>query len=113
MEAMYVTVLDNGLDGRHMLELARTNDGPLQLAQMYRGYKALPAAGKFKMLVTCSITLSMYLDEHTQQQAQQQANAPTTTGTKRKADDPPHDDLPEPEPELPVHPSSPCSVAEL
>jgi hypothetical protein len=109
MDAMKSTVLDNGLDGRRMLELARTKEGPLQLAQMYRGYEALSGAGKFKMLVTCGITLSLFLDEHTQQQA----NEPAATGTKRKAEDPPQDDLPEPEPELPADDRSPCSVAEL
>ena len=96
-----------------MLELARDKEGPRQLAQMYHGYEALPGAGKFKMLVTCSITLSLFLDQHEQQQAQQQANELAATGTKRKAEDPPQDDLPEPEPELPADDRSPCSVAEL
>ena len=100
MQAMKSTVLDNGLDGRRMLELARDNEGPLQLARMYRGYEALSGAGKFKMLVTCTITLGLFLDEHVEQQAQQQASERAAQGTKRKAEDPPMDDLPEPEPEL-------------
>ena len=78
------------LDGRRMLELARDKDGALNLAQMCDGYADMAGREKIKMIVTASIVLKLFLEQHNAQER----NA--ANSKKRKAEE---ELVPEGEPE--------------
>ena len=95
LDTLKAAVLANDdLNGRRMLELARDKDGALKLAQMCDGYDDMGGREKIKMLVTASIILKLFLEQH----RTQERNAANTR--KRKADEEPQaEDEPEDEPE--------------
>lgn len=117
LDTLRTAVLANDqLNGRRMLELARDKEGALTLAQMCDGYADMRGREKIKMIVTASIILKLFLEQH----RTRERNA--ANSRKRKAEEEPvaedkpdpEDDEPQPEPPLPATagPSSPISVAD-
>jgi len=90
LDTIKAAVLASDLNGRRMLELATDKDGARTLARMCDGYADMAGREKIKMLVTASIILKLFLEQH----EDQERNA--ADSRKRKAEE---ELVPEGEPE--------------